>query len=91
MWHSSSSGRIELNITKDQAISCAHSGQCDDDVLALSKVPAVARQLEKIDYHVLSAELKEYGAWSDAELADHKQNIQRYLWCVCNAIAEGNF
>jgi hypothetical protein len=49
MWFSTSSGRIELKMTLDQARSASHQGQCDSDVRDLSKVPAIARQLAKID------------------------------------------
>jgi hypothetical protein len=79
-WFTSSSGRIELQMTKEQAESVSHSGQCDMDVLALSKVPEIKAQLDQIDPAVLAGELREYGAWEKDELADHKQNIQRLLW-----------
>lgn len=89
MWHSSSSGRIELNITKSQAASAAHQGQCDEDVLALSKVPKIARQLKLIDPVILADELREFGAWSNEDLTDHEQNLQRYLWTACCDVHEG--
>ena len=89
MWYSSSSGRIELQLTLSQAQSASHSGQCDADVLALSKVPSIARQLAKIDPEVLRSELREYGAWDAKELADHDQNIQRILWIAAGDIKEG--
>ena len=41
--------RFELNITKAQVLSAYHSGAMDDDMLALSKVPSIARQLKKLD------------------------------------------
>jgi hypothetical protein len=88
MYWSSSSGRIELQITKAQALSAAHSGECDADVLALSKVPTIARQLKKIDSETLQNELREYGAWDATELQDHDQNLQRLLWCACCDIRE---
>jgi hypothetical protein len=91
MWHTSGSGRIELNITKRQAASASHSGQCDTDVLALSQVPAIARQLKRIDPVVLRNELREYGAWDDNELADHAANLQRYLWLACGDITDGRY
>ena len=79
---------IELQITKSQAESASHQGQCDNDVLALSKIPAISRQLNKIKPDVLRCELNEYGAWDDIELSDHEQNIQRILWVACCDIAE---
>jgi hypothetical protein len=87
-WYSSSSGRIELQISLSDAESASHQGQCDDDVKALSQVPYIAEQLAKIDPELLRSELKEYGAWDDSELADHDQNRQRLLWLACGDIVE---
>jgi folate-binding Fe-S cluster repair protein YgfZ len=80
MWWSSSSGRIELQMTAEQAASVSHQGRCDDDVKALRQVPKIRRQLDKIDPELLRAELKEYGAWDANELADHEDNLDRILW-----------
>lgn len=88
MWFTSSSGRIELKMTMAQAQSASHHGQCDDDVKALSNVPAIAKQLAKIPADTLRNELKEYGAWNSEELADHDQNIQRILWLAAGDIVE---
>jgi hypothetical protein len=44
--------------------------------------------LDEINPTILSAELKEYGAWSAEELADHSQNIQRILWLAASDIRE---
>src|SRR5580692_11962971 len=79
---------IELQMTMEQAESASHSGDCDDDTQELSKVPAIAEQLTKIDAVTLSDELKEYGAWDAEELADHAQNLQRVLWLAACDIAE---
>lgn len=88
MWYSSSSGRIELQITMHQAEIGSHPGQCDADVLWLSQQPKIARQLTKIDRSDLVSELSGYGAWDDQELADHQQNLQRLLWLACCDIRE---
>lgn len=88
MWYSSSCGRIALQITKAQAASASHMWQCDADVLALSKVPRIARQLAKIRPDVLSAELFGYGAWEMEDLEDHATNLQRLLWLACGDITE---
>jgi hypothetical protein len=89
-WFSTSSGRIELEIELDDASSGSHQGPCDDDVRALSKVPYIAAQLDRIDPAMLVYELREYGAWDDTELADHDQNLQRILWLACGDITEEN-
>lgn len=90
MYWSSSSGRIELKLTRAQAAACSHPGPCDADVFALSKAPAIARQLRKLDPATLAAELREHGAWDDTELADHAQNLQRVLWIAAGDISDGN-
>jgi len=66
-WYTSGSGRINLQMTWEQAESISHRGQCDSDVLELSRVPEIREQLEKIDPAILSAELREYGAWDETE------------------------
>lgn len=85
---SSSSGRIELEITPDQARSVFHSGSCDDDVRELSQDESIATQLATLDPATLRDELREYGAWDAEELADHEQNLQRVLWLAGCDIAE---
>jgi hypothetical protein len=88
MWYSSSCGRIELQITKEQARIGSHQGQCDCDVQWLSEQPKIRRQLAKIDPAILAEELSGYGAWDEVELADHQQNLQRLLWLACGDIVE---
>lgn len=90
MYWTESLGRIELQITKKQADSCSHAGQCDVDVEALKLNPSIARQLKKLDPVIVSAALKEYGAWNDLELSDHNENLTRLLWVACCDISEGN-
>ena len=89
MYYSSSSGRIELQMTRDQARRASHTGICDNDVRELSTHPKIARQLNKIDPKLLRAELREYGAWDTEELTDHQQNLQRLLWLAAGDIVEG--
>ena len=88
LWYSSSNGRIELQMTMEQAESASHAGDCDEDTRELSKVPAIADQLGKIDPSVLFSELKEYGAWDSEELADYDQNLHRILWLAACDITE---
>ena len=88
MWYSTGSGRIELKMTMAQAESCSHPGQCDREVRELSELPVIARQLRKIDPALLASELREFGAWDSAELADHAQNLQRLLWIAAGDISD---
>ena len=89
MWWTTSSGSIELNITKAQAARAAHMGQCDADVFALSQEPVIRRQLAKLGPDQVRDELREWGAWDEDELEGDAQNLQRLLWLACCDIAEG--
>lgn len=90
MYWSESLGRIELRITKKQAMQGSHSGPCDDDIEELSKIPAISRQLKKLEPAIVAASLKEYGAWDEIELQNHSDNLRRILWCACCDILENN-
>lgn len=77
--------RFVINMTKQQAESASHQGDCDMDVTALLESPNIRRQFKKISPDSIRAELKEYGAWDAEELADDAQNQNRIVW-----IAAGN-
>ena len=89
MYWSTSSGRIELQITKAEARDASHQGQCDFSVFCLSMKTRISRQLAKLSPELVAQELKEWGAWEDEELKNHTQNIQRLLWLACCDINEG--
>jgi hypothetical protein len=89
MWASTGSGRIELNITKKQANQGSHQGPCDNDIDDLIHVPAIRRQLDKLDPQVVKTELEEYGCWNEEELSSHEINLQRILWLLCGDIVDG--
>lgn len=85
----SGSGRICITFANlDQCRQCAHPGPADLDVADLSTDPAIAAQLAAIDATELARELKDYGAWADAELEDHAQNLQRVLWLAACDVHE---
>ena len=88
MIYTTGSGKIEIEITKKQAIKGYHSGQCDQDIAELRQIPAIKRQLAKIDKAVLINELMEYGAWDEEELQNHEENLGRILWLACAEIVE---
>lgn len=88
LWWTSSSGRIELQFTLDQALSVSHQGACDEDVAQLVRVPEIAAQLDRIDAVELARELREYGAWDAAELADHDANLRRIVWLAGSDLRE---
>jgi hypothetical protein len=80
LWWCSSSGRIELQMTEDEARSVSHPGQCYPDVRYLRLKADIAAQLEQIDPQILARELSEYGAWDADELAIHEDNLDRVIW-----------
>jgi hypothetical protein len=80
--------RFEIEMTLEQARTGSHQGQCDEDVCYLSRLPEIAQQLAALDPAQVRAELKEYGAWDEAELADHTQNLQRVVWLAAGNITE---
>lgn len=87
-WYTSSDGKIELELTLDDAKSGSHQGQCDDDIEGLRRVPYVKAQLDKLDPADVRNELRGYGAWDTTELADDEQNLNRLLWLACGNIRE---
>lgn len=90
-WWTTGSGYVELKLGLQDARGCAHAGQCDADVEALSLEPYVAEQLEvALDPDNVKATLADWGAWDAEELADHAQNLQRLLWLACCDLAEEN-
>jgi len=81
-----SDGRICLTLELEDARAGSHSGRCDDDIAALRKSPYIAEQLDKLSPALVSAELKEYGAWDEIERADHDANLSRLLWLACGDV-----
>lgn len=80
--------RFALSITKAQAASGSHQGDCEKDVRALLSYPTITRQFKKIPAADIAAELKEYGAWNFEELLDVEENKLRILWIACSNIVE---
>ena len=79
----------EIEMTYKQACSMSHSGKCDADVAIGREIPAIKRQLKKIDPDELRLELRDYGAWDEYELQDHEANLDRILWiAACDIVEE---
>jgi len=87
-WWSSGCGRIELRLTREEALSCCGPGSVDDEVEELSRFPHIAAQLETIQPEVLREELQGYGAWDDEQLDDHDANLDRVLWIACGDLID---
>lgn len=81
--------RFEIAMDMDDALSCSHQGQCDQDVADLLDTSAdINAQLDAIGAEAIRQELKEYGAWDCEELADDAQNRHRIVWCAANDIKD---
>lgn len=80
--------RFEIEMTKRQAESVSHSGDCELDINVLLQDKKIIRQLKNIPDDKLREELKEYGAWDGEELQDRKANEQRIVWIAGNDIVE---
>lgn len=84
--------RFEMRLAGQCVTDCSHSGDCLSDVLYW--VPKVRAQIEADNFpnkptpDKIRAELAEYGAWDDGELADDGANFKRLVWCAANNINE---
>lgn len=78
----------EIGMTLEHAQAMSHSGQCDQDVAAGEQLPSIAAQLAAIQPADLRKELKEYGSWDTAELADHARNLNRIIWLAAGDIVD---
>lgn len=81
----------EIAMTLEQAQSASHQGQCDADVLALSKVPQISSQLAAFTNSQLADALRESGAYDEEELLSRHDNEQRALWfAACDIVERGD-
>ena len=78
----------DLRLTRKDAESATHSGDCEDDVIILMEKKYIKKQLDLIDPSQLVKELSEYGAWDDEELSDHNDNLKRWVWISAGDIVE---
>lgn len=88
LWNSSNYGN-DLKLTRRDAESCNHSGDCQTDVETIRQKPYVKKQLKQLNPESLAKELNEFGAWDADQLASHEDNLQRWVWISAGDIAEG--
>ena len=80
-WFTSSCGRIEFQMTLEQAQSVCHTGQCISDVKALSNMPEIKAITDELDPETVRLVVREaYGDITEEELKDDEANIERLLW-----------
>ena len=80
--------RFDLEMTIEQAESCSHQGNCDEDVAELIEQPEIIAQIEKIGPDAIRGELEEWGAWNDDELENDQENVLRILWIAAGNITD---
>lgn len=86
------SGRLEIELTMEQAEQGHHSGECYDDVKALTDIPEIKEQLEKLDISLVKETLKEYGfEGEEIDRYSDKEALIRILWLACGDITDGAF
>ncbi len=77
----------EFQLTREQAERGSHQGDCESDVRELM----TELDLTGINPVSLRKELTEYGAWNDKELADHQENLMRWVWICCADVIDGKY
>lgn len=77
--------RFALTLPAEAIAACSHPGDCGPDVEAWA--PEIDRPAE-ITPEALRAELEEYGAWDDAQLADDNANWERIIWIAAGNLRE---
>lgn len=89
-WRLWFSGRAAISrLPEECIIDCSAQGRVDD---------AVSYWLERLQLDappwLLREHLKGYGAWSAAELCDHRANLERLLWvwaCDCREYGDPDY
>jgi len=87
LWESGC-GRLTLTLTEADAHTGYHTGDCEADILDLMAGRIIRDQLDALDPQTVAEYLREFGAWSDDELADRDENLMRLLWLACGDLVE---
>lgn len=85
---SSSDGSLQLEISLEDAESGYHTGQCDDDIEGLRKLPHIRSQVFNWDEDDVREELINYG-YDPNDLENSYDNESRLLWLACGSIVDG--
>jgi hypothetical protein len=80
--------RFYFLLSESDALSGSHMGACDEDINALLEMEHIKAQFEEVTPDDIRAELKEYGAWDEAELSDDEANRHRILWIACGNVRD---
>ena len=80
--------RFTLAIPAQAIADCSQSGDVSGPVAHWVSAPEISAQYDSIDPADLAEELRGYGAWDDAELANHAANRERILWVAAGGIRD---
>ena len=87
LWESGC-GRLTLTLTEADAHIGYHAGDCEDDLRDLMADRIIRDQLDALDPQTVAEYLREFGTWSDDDLANHHDNLMRVLWLACGDLVE---
>ena len=78
-------GSVEIEISRECAIQCAHSGKCDDDVAEWLQRDEIKSQFKNVSRKTMQLHIFEWGSHSRSEI----KRMSRYklsmyiLWDLC--------
>lgn len=78
----------ELTLTREQVESIPQQGDVESECRALVEEVEVAEQLDRIPPEKIRADLKGYGAWTDADLQDEGMCRVRLVWVAAGHIRD---
>ena len=81
--------RFELRLPGAAVNDIAQSGS-NDEAVALWASKVCNEWPERATPDAIRAELKEYGAWDETELADDAENWERLLWIAAHNIVDSD-
>jgi hypothetical protein len=84
-WQAGSGRNITLDINTYWVDVCSSPGPCDNAVVEALEDPDIIEQVKMWDQEELADELSEYTDW---DVSDHRENIERMLWIACGDIRE---
>ena len=79
---STGSGRIEVPLTGEEINSICTPGPNDMAVKYVCDKPSLRSWMSRYSKELIREEAKEYGAWSDEELANDEDTLHRIIWIL---------
>ena len=80
--------RFVLHLPYGAVDECSGPGRKDEAVSYWTQKVFNLKANADITEEALRRELREYGAWEEAELRDHNENERRIVWIACCDLKE---